>query len=74
MITLAYINFWKDPTNDSYFTNFINENIDQVVVVEPNACPDILIASCMGDIVKVTHTNAKCKIFFYGENLDRFPP
>ena len=74
MITLAYINFWKDPTNDSYFTNFINENIDQVIVVEPHECPDILIASCMGDINKVTHVNSKCKIFFYGENLDRFPP
>lgn len=45
MITLAYINFWKDPTNDSYFTNFINDNIDQVMVVEPHECPDILIAS-----------------------------
>lgn len=74
MITLAYINFWKDPTNDSYFTNFISENIGQAMVVEPHECPDILIASCMGDINKVTCVNSKCKIFFYGENLDRFPP
>jgi len=74
MIKLAYINFWKDPTNDSYFTNFISENIDQVQLVSPNDNPDILIASCFGNIHNVIHTDARCKIFFYGENLDRFPP
>ena len=74
MIKLAYINFWKDPTNDSYFTNFISENIDKVQVVAPEDKPDILIASCMGDINAVINTDAKYKLFFYGENLDRFPP
>lgn len=74
MIRLAYINFWKDPTNDSYFTHFISENIDQVQVVSPEDKPDILIASCMGDVNNVVNTVAKYKIFFYGENLVRFPP
>jgi alpha(1,3/1,4) fucosyltransferase len=74
MIRIAYINFWKDPTNDSYFTHFISENICQVQVVDPGDKPDMLIASCMGDINKVHNTDAKYKFFFYGENLDRFPP
>lgn len=74
MIRIAYINFWKDPTNDSYFTHFISENIGQVQVVDPGDKPDMLIASCMGDINKVRNTDAKYKFFFYGENLDRFPP
>ena len=74
MIRIAYINFWKDPTNDSYFTHFISENICQVQVVDPGDKPDMLIASCMGDINKVRNTDAKYKFFFYGENLDRFPP
>lgn len=74
MIKLAYINFWKDPTNDSYFTHFIAENIGQVQVVDPNDKPDMLIASCMGDINKVRNTDAKYKLFFYGENLGRYPP
>jgi hypothetical protein len=74
MIRLAYINFWKDPTNDSYFTNFISENIDQVQIVDPGDSPDILIASCMGDINNAIRVKAKYKLFFYGENLGRFPP
>ena len=65
MIKLAYINFWKDPTNDSYFTQFISENIDQVQVVGPEDKPDILIASCMGEINVVAKTDAKYKLFFY---------
>jgi hypothetical protein len=30
MITIAYINYWKDPHNDNYFTKFIEENIGQL--------------------------------------------
>jgi alpha(1,3/1,4) fucosyltransferase len=74
MIRLAYINFWKDPTNDSYFTHFISENLGQVQVVDPGDNPDILIASCIGDINNVRTTDAKYKLFFYGENLERYPP
>ena len=74
MIKLAYVNFWKDPTNDNYFTDFINENIDTVQIVNYNDNPDILISSINGDINIIKYSFAKCKIFYYGENLDRYPP
>ena len=72
MITLAYINFWKDPTNDNYFTKFINENIDSVKIVNYDETPDILISSVFGDINIIKKINAKCKLFYYGENLNRY--
>jgi hypothetical protein len=74
MLTLAYINFWKDPENDTYFTDFININIGQVKLVNYNENPDILIASVCGNINIIKNSNAKCKLFFYGENLNRYPP
>lgn len=74
MITLAYVNFWKQPHNEMYFTKFIIENIGPVKIVNPNDYPDILIASCMGNINNVQNAKAKCKLFYYGENLNRFPP
>lgn len=74
MITIAYINFWNDPNNDNYFTKFIEENIGSVKKVNVNDYPDILIASCMGNINNVKNIKAKCKIFYYGENLNRYPP
>tara|TARA_B110000858_G_scaffold197484_1_gene259297 strand:- start:3741 stop:4625 length:885 start_codon:yes stop_codon:yes gene_type:complete len=74
MITIAYINYWSDPHNDNYFTKFIEENIGPVHKVHPRENPDILIASCMGNIDNVRSVKAKCKIFYYGENLNRYPP
>lgn len=74
MITLAYINYWNDPNNDNYFTKFIEENIGPVKRVNPTENPDILIASCMGNIKNVQNIRAKCKLFYYGENLNRYPP
>ena len=74
MITLSYVNFWKDSTNDNYFTQFINKNIDNVQIVNYNNNPDILIASVFGGINIVQNSKAKCKIFYYGENLDRYSP
>ena len=71
MITIAYINFWKDPYNDRYFTKFIESNIDKVREISPHNNPDILIASIWGDINNVRNIKAKCKIFYYGENLKR---
>lgn len=73
-ITIAYINFWKDPYNDQYFTKFIEKNIGLVKCVKHTENPDILIASCMGNIDNVKAVKAKCKFFFYGENLNRYPP
>jgi len=74
MITISYINYWNDTHNDNYFTKFIEENIGPVKKVNPGECPDILIASCMGNINNVRNIKAKCKLFFYGENLNRYPP
>jgi hypothetical protein len=74
MITIAYINYWKDSNNDNYFTKFIAHNIGQVQTVHFNTNPDILISSCMGNINNVRNVKAKCKLFFYGENLNRYPP
>ena len=74
MITLAFINFWKDPENDSYFIDFITHNIDTVKLVSYNENPDILIASVCGNINIIKNSKAKCKLFYYGENLNRYPP
>lgn len=74
MITIAYINYWNDPHNDNYFTKFIEENIGAVKKINQTENPDILIASCFGNINNIRNIKAKCKLFFYGENLNRFPP
>lgn len=74
LIRIAYINFWVDPKNDSYLTQFISENIGSVELVRFNENPDLLIASCFGDINRVLHTRAKKKMFYYGENLINYPP
>lgn len=64
-ITIAYINFWNDPINDKYLSNFIKKNIDNDVKhVNINEYPDILISSCRGDINRVKNIRAKSKIFF----------
>lgn len=74
MIKLAYINYWKDPRNDNYFTEYLRYHFGPTKIVNPNDSPDILIASCMGNINSVKNIKCKLKIFFYGENLDRYPP
>ncbi len=75
MITIAYINFWTDPFNDRYLSEFIKENIDNdIKEVKPNQNPDILIASVNGNINLIKNIKARCKIFFYGENLNHYPP
>jgi len=74
MITISYINFWSKEYNNIYFTKFINKNIDTVNIVNNNDNPDILICSWMCNINNVITINAKIKLFFYGENLNRYPP
>ena len=74
MLRISYINFWKDPYNDNYLTKFIEENIGPVIKVRNNENPDILISSINGNINNVRNVKAKCKLFFYGENLNRYPP
>lgn len=72
--SIAYINIWNDSHDNYYFTKFIKENIGPVQKANPNENPDILVASCFGNISNVRKIKAKCKIFLYGENLNRYPP
>ena len=74
MIRVSYTNFWSDPTNDRYLSNFINKNIEDIVEVHPLNNPDIIFFSCFGDISLAKKLKAKCKIFYYGENPDRYEP
>ena len=74
MITIAYINFWEQPHDEMWLSKFIIENIGKIKIVKYNENPDILFASVDGSINNVIKLNAKCKIFFYGENLNRYPP
>lgn len=74
-LKIAYINFWNDPYNNKYFDYFFENNLNcKVICVNYNDNPDILIASVNGDINNIDKINAKCKIFYYGENLNRYPP
>lgn len=80
-IRIAYINFWKiDKNDDYYFTKFIEKNnIGKVEIVNYTDNPDILFCSCLDDynyveLREIKNIKAKSKIFFYGENLNRFQP
>lgn len=76
-ITISYINFWNDPYNDKYLSEFIKFNIDpDIKHVNFNNNPDILICSVGKKVAlsNIKNTKSKCKLFYYGENLDRYPP
>lgn len=69
--------FWGQESNlqDWWLSEFIKHNIDpDAKIISHNENPDVLITSCFGNINVIKNINSKCKIFFYGENLDRFPP
>ena len=75
LLTIQYVNFWKDPFNDRWLFYFIKENFKDYNVVEvknKKKC-DILICSVFGNILKVTSFNSKLKLFYTGENLAKFP-
>lgn len=76
MITVAYVNFWMGlNAQDWWLSKFIKHNIDtDVKIINYNHNPDILFVSCFGGIDIIKTISAKCKIFFYGENLNGFPP
>jgi len=74
IITIAYVNWWPDSGKNRYLTRFIQQNIGHVIHVHPTKNPDILISSVFADINNVRNIKAKCKLLFYGENLNRFPP
>ncbi len=72
-ITLSYINFWDGSDNDIYFTPFMKENFGNIKIVHFSENPDLLISSVFGNIDKIKSIKAKCKMFYYGENLNYFP-
>ena len=74
MITISYINIWYEEPNDYYFTHFLKYYLNDIKVINYNENPDILIASVSGDINIIKNVKANCKIFYYGENLNRYPP
>jgi hypothetical protein len=71
-IRVAYINFWSDDRNERWLSHFIALNIGEVEHVAPSEDPDILIASVFGPLEVARNTKAKRKLFYYGENLNRF--
>lgn len=73
-IKVMYVNFWDNIQNFFWMSEYIKNNISSNCVVVSNSKTDILFASCFGDIKKVQEIKCKCKIFFYGENLNRFHP
>ena len=77
MITIGYLNYWQNNNqiNDRWFNKFVKENIDNnIKEINYTQNPDILICTCFGNINNVDKIKSKVKIFFYGENLNRFPP
>jgi alpha(1,3/1,4) fucosyltransferase len=74
MITISYINIWKEDPNDYYFTNFFKYYFNDIKIINYTDNPDILISSINGNIDIVKNNRAKIKLFFYGENLNRYTP
>jgi len=75
MLTISYVNMWKSPPEEYWFTKYFKQIFDKDTrIVKPTEYPDILICSCMGPIQTPQSLRAKLKIFFYGENLDIYPP
>lgn len=72
-LSVAYLNFWTDPHNDRWFSRFIEHHFGAVHHVRPDENPDILFTSVFGALETARATEAKCKIFFYGESLSRWP-
>ena len=60
MITIAHVNFWKDPNWKQISSKFIEENIGPVQEVHYKNNPDILIASCCGNIGALDEIKSKC--------------
>ena len=76
-LTVQYVNYWKDPFNDRWLLHFISnifKNTYDVIEVKNQTTCDILISSVCGNINHVNKYQATLKIFYYGENLNRYPP
>jgi hypothetical protein len=75
-LKVQFINFWVHPFNDRWLLNFIKHyfsNEFNIIEVKNKKKCDILISSVMGKLINCKKIEAKMKIFFYGENLNRFP-
>lgn len=73
-VTIGYDNFWPNMTpNNSGLFLCLQTMYPNLVFVPKEEDPDVMLFSCFGDIKKVKLYGGK-KIFFYGENLDRYPP
>uniref|UniRef100_A0A6C0B687 Alpha-(1,3)-fucosyltransferase FucT N-terminal domain-containing protein n=1 Tax=viral metagenome TaxID=1070528 RepID=A0A6C0B687_9ZZZZ len=75
ILTIQYTNYWNDPFNDRWLFHFIKETFKenyQVIEVKNKKDCDILIASVNGPLNKIDSYKAKLKLFFTGENLNRY--
>jgi alpha(1,3/1,4) fucosyltransferase len=70
---IAYINFWPQTCEiDFWLSNFCKTIFnEEISIVNHSLNPDILFSSCFGPLQKIKNTQAKIKIFFTGENLNR---
>ena len=70
---IAYINFWPQTSEiDFWLSNFCKTIFnEEISIVNHSLNPDILFSSCFGPLQKIKNTQAKIKIFFTGENLNR---
>jgi len=79
-ITVIFCNYWTKDLfmyNDKYLFNFIKNvfknDCNVIELKNGNKC-DILISSVFGNIENNENYDAKLKLFFTGENLNRYPP
>ena len=73
IMKVSYLGFWKE--GEEWLTHFISNEIIKTIKVDINDSPDILIVSCFDiNIEYIKNSCAILKIFYYGENLNRFPP
>jgi hypothetical protein len=75
-LTIQYINYWVHPFNDRWLLNFIKHHFGKeynIIEVKNKKRCDILIASVAGKLNNTKNIISKLKLFFYGENLNRFP-
>ena len=73
-LTIQYINHWIDPFTDRWLFKFIKHHFGKkynVIEVNNKDECDILICSVSGNLNLVKNINAKLKIFYSGENLNR---
>jgi alpha(1,3/1,4) fucosyltransferase len=77
MVTIAYINYWSGDCNTHYLTNFIKYHTkSDIQIVHHTSNPDFLIASVFNNpnaVENAKRFNAKCKIFYTGENTTLGP-